>query len=511
MPALWWASYRRLAALGPWRRWIVLTLRGLVVALVVFALAEAQIVRTSDRLTVVYLLDQSLSIPADRRQAMIDYVNADIRQHRRGTDRAGVVVFGRDAAIEIPPFDDNVQLAQTIESVIDPEYTNLAAAMKLAQALFPEDAAKRIVLVSDGNQNLGNAVEQAQALAGAGVGIDVLPIRYQARAEVAVERVALPPDVRRGEPFDIRVVMSNTAQATAKDSGEVPGRLVLSRTAGGRTDVLGDQPVVLPPGKKVFSIRQKIEAANFYTYEARFIPDRPEDDAMPQNNRATAFTHVQGKGQVLLIEDYEHPGEFAVLVDRLRRQGLEVEVQPSNQLFTTLVDLQPYDTVLLANVPREQFSDGQIAMLARNTQQMGAGLVMLGGPNSFGAGGWTNTEVEKAMPVDFQIKSAKVVPRGALAMIMHASEIAEGNYWQKVIAREAIKALGPQDYCGIIHWTGSSQWLWGRGLLPVGGNRDQMMARLDRMTPGDMPDFDPTMLLACSGFKQSARRGRSST
>ena len=181
VPVLWWASYRRLAALGPWRRWIAILLRGLLVALVVFALAEAQIVRTSDRLTVVYLLDQSLSIPADRRQEMIDYINADIRAHRRGTDRAGVIVFGRDAAIEIPPFDDNVQLAQTIESVIDPEYTNLAAAMKLAQAVFPEDAAKRIVLVSDGNQNLGNAVEQAQVLAGAGVGIDVLPIRYQAR------------------------------------------------------------------------------------------------------------------------------------------------------------------------------------------------------------------------------------------------------------------------------------------------------------------------------------------
>ena len=47
-------------------------------------------------------------------------------------------------------------------------------------------------------------------------------------------------------------------------------------------------------------------------------------------------------------------------------------------------------------------------MLVRNTQQMGAGLVMLGGPNSFGAGGWTGTELEKAMPVDFQIQNAKV-------------------------------------------------------------------------------------------------------
>ena len=110
VPVLWWASYRRLAALGPWRRWVALLLRGLVAALVILALAEVQIVRTSDRLTVIYLLDQSLSIPADRRQAMIDYVNADIREHRQGKDRVGVVVFGRDAAIEIPPFDDNVQL-----------------------------------------------------------------------------------------------------------------------------------------------------------------------------------------------------------------------------------------------------------------------------------------------------------------------------------------------------------------------------------------------------------------
>ncbi len=85
-------------------------------------------------------------------------------------------------------------------------------------------------------------------------------------------------------------------------------------------------------------------------------------------------------------------------------------------------------------------------------------------------------------------------------MIMHASEIAEGNYWQKVIAREAIKALGPQDYCGIIHWNGMEQWLWGHGLQVVGGNRDGMLARLDRMTPGDMPQFDPSMVLAERGF-----------
>ena len=91
---------------------------------------------------------------------------------------------------------------------------------------------------------------------------------------------------------------------------------------------------------------------------------------------------------------------------------------------------------------------------------MGGGLVVLGGPNSFGAGGWTNTELEQALPVDFEIKSAKVVHVGALVLMMHASEMPQGNQWQKVVAQVAIKALGAQDYCGLLHFQGTDQWLW---------------------------------------------------
>ena len=505
LPVLWWFSFRRLAGLGQVRRAVALTLRSLVFALLVLAVAELQIVRTSDRLTTLFLLDQSLSIPAVKRRAMVEYVNAEVRKHRGRDDRAGVIVFGRDAAIEIPPLDDELQMAPAIESLLDPEYTNLAAAMKLAQASFPEDAARRVVLVSDGNQNLGNALEQAQGLAAAGVGIDVVPVRFHSRAEVAVERVALPGGVRRGQPFDLRIVVSNSCDVRPGDSGEVHGRLVLSQLTEDQTVVLSDEAVTLPPGKKVFSIRQQIDLPNFYTYEARFIPDRPEDDAMPQNNRATAFTHVEGKGQVLLIEDYEHRGEHDLLVKRLRQLGLEVTVRGTDQLFSSLAELQPYDAVVLANVPRStneevSFTDEQIDMLVRNTQQMGAGLVMLGGPNSFGAGGWTGTELEKAMPVDFQVRNAEVVPRGALVMLMHASEIATGNHIQKVIAREAIKALSTQDYCGVLHWSFNEQWLVGGGLLEISKHRNRLLAAVDRMVPGDMPDFGPAVALAHQGF-----------
>jgi len=499
LPLLWWFSLRSLAQLGRARRYIAIGLRTLLLVLLVAALAEIRIVRTSGRLTVFYLLDQSQSIPVQQRQAMIKYVNAEILEHRED-NIVGVIVFGRDAAIEIPPFDDDVQLQKQIETAFNREHTNLAGAMKLAQASFPEDAAKRIVILSDGNQNIGDARRQAQGLADSGIGIDVLPIRYNKRAEVVVERLSMPADVRLDQPFDLKVVVNNTSEPTQDDSGEIPGRLIISQIAGDKTFTLSEQNVTLPPGKKVFSIRQEIDSANFYTYEARFVPDNDEDDTMQQNNRATAFTHVRGKGQVLLIEDSRNKSEHDFLIERLRQQGLEVTVRSGGEAFSNLAELQPFDTVLLANVPREQFTDEQITVLVRNTQQMGAGLVMLGGPESMGAGGWTGTELEKAMPVDFQIKSAKIIPRGALVMLMHACEIAEGNHWQKVIAHEAIKTLGNRDYCGIVHWNGTDQWLWGRGLMVVGGNRQQMMAKVDRMIPGDMPEFNPSMKMAQKAF-----------
>ena len=508
LPPLWWFSIRALQALGPIRRWFVLALRTLVVMLIVFALAEIQMVRTSQKLAVIYLLDQSVSIPEEQRRAMADYVNADIKKHRHNDrqDYAGVVVFGRDAATEWAPDDEDIQIARTPEARVETDHTNIAGALKLAMALFPKDAARRVVVVSDGNENMGNAMAEAREMTEAGVGIDVVPVRYEARSDVAVERITIPPDVNRGQPFDLRVVLNNSAAATTKSDGVVKGQLEVTRTtADGTSTLLGREAVALEPGKKVMSMREKIDSPDFYTYEARFIPDDPAQDSVQANNRATTFTHVRGQGQVLLIEDFENKGEFDFLAERLRKENLQVTVRPSDQLFSSLAELQPFDTVLLGDVPREDFSEAQIKMLVRNTQQMGSGLVMLGGPNSFGAGGWTGTDLEEAMPVDFQIKNKQVAPIGALAMLMHGSEMADGNHWQKKIADAALGGLGAQDYCGVIHWDGTDQWLWtnaGNGIAKIGGddNRNKMRARIDRMVPGDMPGFDGTMTTMLNNF-----------
>jgi len=529
LPVLLVMSLRSLSGLGT-GRWVwALGLRTLVFTLLVCALAEMQLKQKNDRLTVLYLLDQSLSIPEEHRATMVRYVNASVRAHRRDDkeDRVGVIAFGRDAQVELPPVDFSYEMAG-IESDLNEEATNLEAALERSMSLFPHDAAKRVVVVTDGNENVGNALRQARAMAESGISIDVLPVPIAPRGEVSVDKVAAPAEARKDQPFELRVVLDNQPSPNAPAGAPpVRGMLRISRTwtdeqGESRKVFLSEQPVELPPGKRVFTLNETIDQPSSYTYEAEFTPDSSSADGSARNNTATGFTYVRGKGQVLLIEDFEHRGEFDVLVDRLRTEGLQVAVQPSNRLFGSLGELQRFDTVILANVPRSSgfsggspdeggidssridgFSNDQIDMLVRNTEELGCGLIMLGGDRSFGAGDWADSNLEKALPVDFRIKAAKVTPVGALAMIVHACEIPNGNHWQKVIAREAIKTLGPKDYCGLVQWNGTDTWLWGRkegGMIPVGPSRSQMMAACDRMQAMDMPKFDPAMKLVAGAF-----------
>ncbi|WZO97528.1 vWA domain-containing protein [Isosphaeraceae bacterium EP7] len=214
LPPLILFSYRGLSGLGRVRRLLAIALRGTVVTLVVLALAELQAVRRSERLTTLFVVDASESIPREMRGPALQYVTEESKK-RGPDDLSGVVVFGKTPRVESPPAPIESNLSMGIESTIDPEYSDLAAAIKLALATFPGDTARRIVVLSDGNENRGNAVEQALSAKNLGVPIDVLPIDYSYDEEVLVEKVSLPPDVKKGETVNINVVV----RANAPTSG----------------------------------------------------------------------------------------------------------------------------------------------------------------------------------------------------------------------------------------------------------------------------------------------------
>ncbi|MEM7783201.1 MAG: VWA domain-containing protein [Planctomycetota bacterium] len=520
LPLLWFFSFHSLAGLGRGRRFLSLFFRSLVVVLIVFALAKAKWEVKTDRLTVIYLLDQSESIPLVKREAMVQYVISEVEQRRREDkeDKAGVIVFGGNAKIESAPHDGNLPLIGKIESNVDLDTstTSIESALKLAKASFPEDTARRVVIVSDGNENIGDSLSLAEAMADDGIGIDVFPIQLLARSEVSVDKVVIPSDIRRGQKFETKVVLTNEVKDEDGSAGEVSGKLRLTRKTAQSEELVAEQAIKLKPGKNIIGFNSELDRSAVYTTDAVFVPDDPTQDLIPQNNRASAFTQVRGKGKVLLVEDAFAPGEFNNLVERLQANSIEVDTINTANLFTTPAELLQYDSVILANVPRSSgddtgtitsFSDAQIKMMVDNCEFMGCGIVMIGGDRAYGAGGWSNSLLEKAMPVDFQIKNDKIQAVGALAMMMHASEMANGNFWQVKIGEEALKVLGPMDYCGVIEWSdwgGNPRWMWKWPMAVdrVFNNRNRMLGLINRMVPGDMPDFNAPMKVMLNGLKR---------
>src|SRR3954471_7312226 len=73
-------SYKSLAGLGKVRRVVAILVRTAVVAAIVLALAEVQTVRRNEKLTTMYLIDSSESIPQEYRGTILSFVSEDSKK-----------------------------------------------------------------------------------------------------------------------------------------------------------------------------------------------------------------------------------------------------------------------------------------------------------------------------------------------------------------------------------------------------------------------------------------------
>lgn len=512
LPVIWFISYRSLQSLGVVRYSLAILFRSALLTLFVLALAEIHLIRVSEGIATYFLIDQSTSIDPSQRDAVFAYANAAVKQHQVASkgDQAGVIVFGRDAMIEQPPQETGVMPVKR-ETPLDESRTNIADALRIAKGSFPDGLAKRIVLISDGNQNLGDAFVDAHSLADQGIGFDVVPLPRRINSDILIEKIVAPTHSFVAAPHEVSVIVDYQHAPDLKSPPPVTGKLTVTRRAGVQSIVLAEEQVTLTPGKNIFRFRDELEHPGFYTREAVFVADDAKGDAYSQNNRAFNFTHVPGRGRVLFIVDAMAPDSFDPFVEVLRKNGLDITVQTSDTIFTRLADLQEFDSVVLADIPRSgrtptenvvEFSDAQAQLLVHNVEQTGAGLVMLGGPQSFGAGGWDDSPLEKAMPVDFQVDNAKVKAVSAVMLVIDRSGSMAGLKLQmaKAAATEAVRMMGPMDHIGVITFDSEAQEVIKLGRKSVQGNKAH--ARISRIGSGGGTNLEPAIRL---GYERLAK------
>jgi uncharacterized membrane protein len=451
LPLTVYLTRTSMALLRPRRRRFSLALRVVIIALLVLALAGTGVVRAADHLSVVFVLDRSDSVAASVQSAQASYVREAIASMKE-SDAAGVVVFGSDALVDRPV--SSAATPPDLGSRPSTAYSNLADALRLALGILPADTARRIVLLSDGKENMGSAEWAARLAAAHGVPVDVVPLASASGAEVWVEGLSAPSPVREGERVSLQVSVSSSTDTTATLTVLMDGA-PLSRT--GVSLVAGTNSFVqqLPPATR-----------GFHTYSVQVEPPASADTRR-ENNRYSAFSLVLGKPRLLVVEG--HDGEAASLVNALA-PGMGADVVSAAAMPADVKALAGYDGVVLVNVPASSLATSAMESLQLAVRDLGKGLIVVGGDESYAAGGYFRTPLEDMLPVNLNLPSKLDIPSVGMVMVIDRSGSMEESHsiggvgvkkieLAKEAAAQAVAQLSERDYAGVITFDSAADWV----------------------------------------------------
>lgn len=464
--------------------WAGLVLRSVLLACVVLALAGAQSVTWTDRLSVVFLVDVSDSVGAAGRDRAAAFIRESLAAMRAGggalsRDQAAVVLFGADAQIErglsafrdLAPFSARVRTAGT----------NIENAIRLGLSLFPPDAAKRLVLISDGKQTTGDADTAARLARAVNVRLDVVPLQSAAGIDAAIARVDAPQSASVGQIIPLEVVVRSNAAMQAQ------------LTVFSGAEVVAQQPVSLLIGENTFSLRVNATQAGFSAFRVQLIPDV---DTIPQNNALSASVIVGGKPRVLLVSNPPPAAqdgaagvdETMALRAALTAADIDYDESAPAAMPAAIQSLAAYQSIILVNVPTRDLSLRAMFSLQSYVRDIGGGLVVVGGPSSYGVGGYFRTPLEETLPVDTQVKDPRRFPSVAMAIVMDKSgsmSAQEGGVLKMRLAAEAAaraaELINDDDEITIIGY--DTELVDQIGPFP-GRDRQRFIPEILRIAPG---------------------------
>lgn len=481
-------GWRWFTSMSRWRRASAVVLRSTLIALIAVMLAGASSVRTSEEMAVIIIADVSESVERFAKLGVDEATGRELASSeamarwirsatggRGADDLVAVVAFdGQSVAVRSPTSGEleDLRLDLTVA-----EGTDIAGAIELAEAMVPPGAARRFVLMTDGNETSGDALATAREMVARAGGtptpIDVVPIEYEVRGEVMIEAVDLPPQASAGATVALRVVLVSTE--------ETSGTLELLYE-GDAVDINGPargtgRRVALKPGRNVIVVPVTLGERTVHRFEPIFVPDEDTADTLRENNRAETFTVTPGDGAVLLVTGINAPsGSSSALKGVLRRAGVNVREVNPGEVGPDLLSLQPYGLIVLNNVPSEEMPRPMHGLLADYVTDLGGGLVMVGGEDSFGAGGWHGTDLEPVLPVRLDLPEQIIRPSAAVMIVLDSSgsmgrPVAGTMRTKQEIANEgaalAIETLDTTDLVGVMSFDSMH-----RDVVPLGRNSD---------------------------------------
>lgn len=466
-----WLAVRRRVGVSQ-RQWRAAQVsRGVVAATLLAALVAPRMSLPTSRVATVFAVDASDSLsPAGRRQA-IEFVEAALAEAPKSA-RAGVVVFGGNARVTAAT-QRELALSDT-SPVVDATRTDLASALRLAAAVSPSDAARRVILISDGRRTDGDETVAAEELRRAGIRIDTALVGRSQPGDVAVASFTAPARANTGE----RVTLRASLQAA-----EASPALVTLKAAG---EIIDQQTIQLEPGANPWSVDIVAPVSGVIKYS---LEVKAPNDTVIQNDLAFSATSLEGPNRVLVLKGasnaYEGGNGSDAIIGQLTASGLDVISEGASE-FSGLDDLAGVSAVVMVDVHRRELNADQVRALTAGVRELGIGLTVVGGGNSFGSGGYLGSEIEALLPVISEVNDPKRETNLAMAIIIDTSgsmsEQVDGKRTAldlaKAAANGAAKELGPKDYIGVVGVDDDREWVLDVQVVPKGDGARKAISKL---------------------------------
>ncbi|OPX44480.1 von Willebrand factor type A domain protein [Ruminiclostridium hungatei] len=433
------------------KTWITV-LRCAVLALLILALSGTSLTWKLNNVTTLFLIDASDSTLSGRSQ-MEQFIR-EAYKLKGPKDKLGVISFGDNAQVE--SFVSDEASFSKIEGRINGNYTNIENALATSLSLLPGNSNKRVVLLSDGEENSGSAARIAMSLQEQDIDFKYYKVEKNTGEEALVEKIEVPERLALDEEFNLVVTINSTTVQQAKLT------LVSDRTK------LSEQTVQLQKGTNKFVFRDRAVSGGFKSYNVLI---EPEKDSLPQNNEASAFTNIVAKPKILVLEDQK--GEAEELIKMLKASSMDYTLVDAKAAPGNVQDMNAYKTIITCNVQIDNLNSGFKNSLESYVKDFGGGFIATGGDNSFALGGYSKTPLEKVLPVYMDMRGKKEAPKMALLLIIDKSgSMSEGvaGISKVDMAKEgAIRSLeslrAGKDEIGVLSLDGAYSWVVKRQII----------------------------------------------
>ncbi len=423
-------------------------------AAVLLALAEPSITIFQDKVAVAILVDTSASVtPADLKRASDLATSIEAERGRRWTR---VIPFARSAR-NVADGERGKSWNLKYTAGDGGHATNLEAALRDAAAALPSGLVPRIVLVSDGNENLGSVVRAAWQARELGIPIDTIPLAGRPKPNLRLESVSLPSQVFSGERFPIDISLRAPERAAAK----------VEITAEGK--VLGSSSIEVEPGLNRFQVHASVSAGGAVDLAGKISTQNLGEARFEQ---AITLRRPQ-----VLFMNQDPAGVEKHLVETLEANQFEVKTSNSGPPE----DLSPYQLAVFNNWDLESLSAAQKASIEEFVKQ-GGGLLWIGGDrNVYVEGKKEEDPIERALPAKLAPPRS---PEGTcVVLIIDKSSSMEGKKMElaRLASIGVVENLRPVDSVGVLIFDNSFQWT-----IPIRRAMDR--PTIKRLIAGITPD-----------------------